>query len=91
MVLHDLNLAARYSDMLAAIIRDGGVYARSAAPEEVICGENVCARCSDIKADVARDAAHDCPYFIPLEHNRRYCGRTIALQSTHNAIKGGIL
>ena len=63
MVLHDLNMAARYSDMLY-VIRDGGIYA-SGTPQEVICDEML-RTIFHIKADIARDAAHDCPYFIPL-------------------------
>lgn len=62
MVLHDLNLAARYSDILAAI-RDGSVYT-SGTPNEVLTPENLRAL-FDIDATVTRDRAHDCPFFIP--------------------------
>ena len=64
MVLHDLNMAARYSDMLYAI-RGGRIYA-SGTPEEVICGETLQA-VFKIEADITRDAAHCCPYFIPMQ------------------------
>lgn len=62
MVLHDLNLAARYSDILAAI-RDGSVYT-SGTPNEVLTPENLRALFG-IDATVTRDRAHDCPFFIP--------------------------
>lgn len=62
MVLHDLNLAARYSDILAAI-RNGSVYT-SGAPNEVLTPENLRALFG-IDATVTRDRAHDCPFFIP--------------------------
>ena len=64
MVLHDLNMAARYSDMLYAI-RVGRIFA-SGTPEEVICSETLRA-VFKIEADIACDAAHNCPYFIPLQ------------------------
>lgn len=63
MVLHDLNMAARYSDMLYAI-RGGRIFA-GGPPEEVLCGETL-RTVFRIEADIARDAAHGCPYFIPL-------------------------
>ena len=62
MVLHDLNLAARYSDVLAAI-RDGNVYT-SGTPNTVLTPENLHALFG-IDATVTRDEAHDCPFFIP--------------------------
>lgn len=62
MVLHDLNLAARYSDILAAV-KDGRIYA-SGTPYEVLTAENLRALFG-IGAAVTRDAAHDCPFFIP--------------------------
>lgn len=62
MVLHDLNLAARYSNILAAI-KDGRVYA-SGNPFEVLTAENLRALFG-IGAAVTRDEAHDCPFFIP--------------------------
>ena len=62
MVLHDMNLAARYSDVLAAI-RDGNVYT-SGTPNTVLTPENLHALFG-IDATVTRDEAHDCPFFIP--------------------------
>ena len=63
MVLHDLNMAARYSDYLY-VIKDGGLYA-GGAPGEVITQETL-REVFRIEADITHDAAHDCPYFIPM-------------------------
>lgn len=62
MVLHDLNLAARYSDILAAI-KDGGVFTVG-SPDEVLTRENISALFG-IESEVMRDEVHDCPFFIP--------------------------
>ena len=62
MALHDLDLAARYSDILY-IIKDGGVYA-SGTPDYVITKNNL-RDVFGIEARILRDAEHDCPYFIP--------------------------
>ena len=62
MVLHDLNLAARYSDILAAV-KDGRIYA-SGTPYEVLTAKNLRALFG-IGAAVTKDEAHDCPFFIP--------------------------
>ncbi len=62
MVLHDLNLAARYSDTLAAL-KDGRVYT-SGTPYEVLTADNL-RTLFGIGAAVTRDEAHDCPFFIP--------------------------
>ena len=62
MVLHDLNLAARYSDMLCAM-KDGALYA-SGTPREVLTADNLRALFG-IRAQILEDAAHDCPYFVP--------------------------
>ena len=62
MVLHDLNLAARYSDILAAI-KDGGVFTVG-SPDEVLTRVNISALFG-IESEVMRDEAHDCPFFIP--------------------------
>lgn len=63
MVLHDLNLAARYSDYLFAI-KDGRVYAAGTSGE-IITQENLL-QIFKIKAAVLSDDYHNCPYFIPL-------------------------
>lgn len=62
MVLHDLNLAARYSDCLYAV-RDGRLYA-SGTPETVMTRENLRALFG-IEARIFRDEEHGCPFFIP--------------------------
>ena len=64
MVLHDLNMAARYSDMLYAI-RGGRIFA-SGTPEQVICCETL-RSVFKIEADITCDASHHCPYFIPMK------------------------
>lgn len=69
MVLHDLNLAARYSDHLYAI-RDGGLYA-AGTPEAVMTEENL-RTIFGIEARIIQDEDHHCPFFIPLQstHNK---------------------
>ena len=62
MVLHDINLAARYSDYLAAI-RNGAVFA-CGTPDEMVNAENL-REIFEIEASVYRDPVHGCPYFIP--------------------------
>lgn len=64
MVLHDLNLAARYSDYLYAI-KNGGLFAAGEA-QEVITEENL-EEIFEIKAAVFEDEMNQCPYFIPLK------------------------
>lgn len=64
MVLHDLNLASRYSDLLYAI-KDRGVCA-AGSPVEVITKNNL-RRIFDIDARVFEDCLNKCPYFIPLK------------------------
>ena len=67
-VLHDLNLAARYSDLLCAI-RDGGICA-AGAPAEVITAENL-RGIFGIEAEILYDRVHGCPYFIADQSLRR--------------------
>ena len=62
MVLHDINLAARYSDYLVAI--RGGVLFTEGTPEEIVTAENL-RSIFEIEAAVYRDPIHGCPYFIP--------------------------
>lgn len=63
MVLHDLNLAARYSDYLYAMkncnICAGG------CPVEVIT-EKILENVFNIKAQIFEDKDNLCPYFIPM-------------------------
>lgn len=60
-VLHDVNMAARYSDLICAI-KDGSVCAYG-EPREVVTRENL-AQIFGIDATVLIDKEHDCPYFI---------------------------
>lgn len=64
MVLHDLNLAARYSDFLY-VIKDGGIYL-SGKPAEVLTEQNI-KDVFEIEADVFEDKKNGCPFFIPLK------------------------
>lgn len=61
MVLHDLNLAARYSDLLFAI-RDGHICV-SGTPQEVLTAGHL-REIFDIEAEIRYDEEHQCPYFI---------------------------
>ncbi|MBQ8508397.1 MAG: ABC transporter ATP-binding protein [Clostridia bacterium] len=62
MVLHDLNLAARYSDRLCAI-RDGSIYV-SGTPGEILTAGNL-RDVFGIDAQILHDEINDCPFFIP--------------------------
>ncbi len=63
MVLHDINLAARYSDVLMAV-KGGRLYA-AGAPSEIV-KEKYLKEIFEIEASVYTDPVHECPYFIPL-------------------------
>lgn len=62
MVLHDLNLAARYSDSLYAI-KDGKVYA-GGTPAEVLTTDHL-QTIFGIDAQIIFDSINNCPFFIP--------------------------
>ena len=62
MVLHDINLAARYSDCLAAV-RGGRLYI-AGSPDEIVTEQHL-RDIFEIEAAVYRDPVHGCPYFIP--------------------------
>lgn len=64
MVLHDLNLAARYSDQLYAL-KSRTLYQKG-TPEEVLTAENL-REIFQIEAVVQQDPYNHCPYFIPLQ------------------------
>ncbi|QQR37096.1 ABC transporter ATP-binding protein [Devosia oryziradicis] len=64
LVLHDLNLAARYADQLV-FLRDG-VVAASGKPEELMV-EDLIARVFDVDAMVITDPAYGRPLCIPLK------------------------
>ena len=62
MVLHDLNLAARYSDRIIAL-HEGRVVA-DGAPEAIITAP-ILKRVFEIEAEIHRDPASGRPWFIP--------------------------
>ena len=64
MVLHDLNLAARYSDQLYAL-KSRTLY-RKGTPEKILTAENL-REIFQIEAVVQQDPYNHCPYFIPLQ------------------------
>ncbi|MBJ7577919.1 ABC transporter ATP-binding protein [Devosia sp. MC532] len=63
LVLHDLNLAARYADHLV-FLRDGAI-AASGSPEDLMT-EDTIARVFDVRARVITDPVHQRPLCIPL-------------------------
>ncbi len=62
MVLHDINLAARFSDYLVAL-RDRGILFHG-TPEEVVTPQNIAA-IYDIDGVVIADPTHGTPHVIP--------------------------
>lgn len=63
LVLHDLNLAARYADHLV-FLRDG-VIAAAGSPEQLMTEETIAA-VFDVRAQIIIDPAHNRPLCIPL-------------------------
>lgn len=63
LVLHDLNLAARYADHLV-FLRDG-VIAASGTPEQLMTEDGI-ARVFDVRCRVITDPVHGRPLCIPL-------------------------
>lgn len=63
-VLHDVNMAARYSDIICAL-KDGKAFI-SGTPSEVLTRGNL-AHVFGIKTEILYDGTHDCPYFIADE------------------------
>ncbi len=61
-VLHDLNLAARYSDLIFAV-RGGNVYT-CGSPKEVITPQ-ILSDVFNIDARIMIDGEYGCPFFIP--------------------------
>ena len=68
MVLHDLNLAARYADHLVAL-HDGRGRGRG-GPSEVLT-EEVVARCSASTRRVVADPVSDTPLVVPIGRHHR--------------------
>jgi iron complex transport system ATP-binding protein len=71
LVLHDLNLAARYADHLV-FLRDG-VIAASGSPETLMT-EDTIARVFDVNARIITDPVHNRPLCIPLSTVRHAAG-----------------
>ena len=63
MVLHDLNMAARYADLLVALA-DGRLYA-SGAPTEVLTEENVRA-VFGLESRIITDPLSGRPHMLPI-------------------------
>ena len=61
--MHDINLAARYSDVLMAV-KGGRLYA-AGTPAEIV-NKRYLQEIFEIEASVYTDPVHKCPYFIPL-------------------------
>jgi iron complex transport system ATP-binding protein len=68
LVLHDLNLAARYADHLV-FLRDGAI-AAAGSPEALMTEDNI-ARVFDVRARVITDPVHNRPLCIPLSTIRQ--------------------
>lgn len=69
MVLHDLNLAARYADRLIAV-RGGELFA-AGAPEDVLTADTV-GEVFGLNSCIVSDPATDRPMVVPL--GRHHCG-----------------
>jgi iron complex transport system ATP-binding protein len=67
LVLHDLNLAARYADFLAAVA--GGTIHASGTPEEVLTEETI-DRVFGVKSRVIIDPTSGRPMMLPLGRHR---------------------
>lgn len=67
LVLHDLNLAARYADELV-FMKEGRIVAHG-TPAEMM-DEKLIASVFDIDCHILHDPAHDRPICIPLRKNR---------------------
>ena len=64
MVLHDINLASRFSDRLCAL-KNGGIYCLG-KPEDIVTAANLL-KVFDIDAEVFMDGMHARPFFLPLK------------------------
>ena len=62
MVLHDLNLAVRYSHRIIAI-KNGSIYQQGSARN--IMTKKLIKDVFDVEADILEDQTNQCPYFIP--------------------------
>ncbi|MDR2201876.1 MAG: ABC transporter ATP-binding protein [Clostridiales bacterium] len=69
MVLHDINMAARYSDYLYAIKSDS--VCAGGTPSEIVTKREL-AEIFRVEAEIHRDEKNDCPYFIPYKNNNNF-------------------
>ena len=83
MVLHDLNLAARYAQRLVAM-RDGRVVA-SGAPAEVLTSE-LLAEVFDLDAQVVTDPVAGTPMVIPVGRRHRGAGHRATGHATASVL-----
>lgn len=65
MVLHDINLAARFSDFMYAL-KGGGIHA-SGEPSHMVSAR-ILSDVFEINARILDDTDNGCPFFIPLNH-----------------------
>ncbi|MGP1508607.1 MAG: ABC transporter ATP-binding protein [Sphaerochaeta sp.] len=65
MVLHDINLAARFSTYMYAL-KDRGIYAQG-TPSEMVT-HKLLSEVFDVCSRILRDSDNGCPFFIPLNH-----------------------
>ena len=63
MVLHDIDLAARFADRICAI--HGGTVGACGTPDEVITAQNM-RKLFGIHAEILRDERNHCPYLRPI-------------------------
>ncbi|MFJ9322067.1 ABC transporter ATP-binding protein [Streptomyces globisporus] len=82
MVLHDLNLAARYADHLIALA-DGGLHA-SGTPSEVLTEETVRA-VFDLDSRIIEDPVSGRPLMLPIGRHHVLDGATPVLQEPSSA------
>ena len=65
MVLHDINLAARFSDLMYAL-KDGKIHSCGEPAQMVSTG--ILSDVFEINARILDDTDNGCPFFIPLNH-----------------------
>ncbi len=69
MVLHDLNLATRYSDYLYAV-KDGVIYDKGESRD--VINSKLLKDVFSLEVNMYEDEVNDCPYFIP-QYSVRNC------------------
>lgn len=68
MVLHDLNQAARYSKKMV-VLKSGKIF-KVGKPDEIVT-QPILQEVFNVKAKVFIDEDNHCPYFIPMEGNKK--------------------